>query len=333
MTNKNFLKKINDLTNFHYEKSKEYKKILNFFKFQKNVCYSLEKLPFLPARLFKEINLKSISNSKVFKTLLSSGTSGSKPSKIYLDKENAYNQRKALSKIFKSFVSEERIPMLIISKNIKFDSQKFNAKTAAIIGFSSFAKSTHYLITENDEIDKKLLNDFLVKFSDKKFIIFGFTYDVYKFLLNKLDKKKINFENGILLHGGGWKKLESIKISNKDFKRKLKNKYNIKKVINYYGLIEQVGSIFFECPNCDAFICSDYSDIIIRDKNLGIIKKGKGLVQLFSLLPTSYPGHNILTEDIGEIIDDNKCKCGVMGKKFRIYGRVKEAELRGCSDV
>ena len=33
--------------------------------------------------------------------------------------------------------------------------------------------------------------------------------------------------------------------------------------------------------------------------------KQKGLVQLISVLPTSYPGHNILTEDVGEIVGEN----------------------------
>jgi len=61
--------------------------------------------------------------------------------------------------------------------------------------------------------------------------------------------------------------------------------------------------------------------------------KQKGLIQLISLLPTSYPGHNILTEDIGEVIGEDDCKCGLKGKYFLVHGRAKEAELRGCSDV
>ena len=55
--------------------------------------------------------------------------------------------------------------------------------------------------------------------------------------------------------------------------------------------------------------------------------------QLFSLLPTSYPGHNILTEDIGEIIKEDNCKCDIQEKHFLVHGRAKEAEIRGCSDV
>ena len=61
--------------------------------------------------------------------------------------------------------------------------------------------------------------------------------------------------------------------------------------------------------------------------------KKKGLIQLISLLPTSYPGHSILTEDIGEVVEKNNCKCALYGKRFLVHGRVKEAEVRGCSDV
>ena len=79
---------------------------------------------------------------------------------------------------------------------------------------------------------------------------------------------------------------------------------------------------------------SVYSDIFIRDKKFNVLKnKKKGLIQLMSLLPTSYPGHNILTEDIGEIIGEDNCKCGLKGKYFLVHGRAKEAEIRGCSDI
>ena len=82
------------------------------------------------------------------------------------------------------------------------------------------------------------------------------------------------------------------------------------------------------------FVTSSFSDIFVRDKNFNILKNGKrGLIQLFSLLPTSYPGHNILTEDIGEIVGQDNCKCGLKGKYFLVHGRAKQAEIRGCSDV
>ena len=59
----------------------------------------------------------------------------------------------------------------------------------------------------------------------------------------------------------------------------------------------------------------------------------RGIVQLLSLIPSSYPGHNILTEDIGEEIPIEKCNCDIKGKKFIIHGRLEKTEIRGCSDV
>ena len=57
------------------------------------------------------------------------------------------------------------------------------------------------------------------------------------------------------------------------------------------------------------------------------------MIQLLSTLPTSYPGHNILTEDLGEIVSLNGCDCGKKGKTFRIHGRILNSEIRGCSDT
>ena len=98
-------------------------------------------------------------------------------------------------------------------------------------------------------------------------------------------------------------------------------------------MIEQTGSVFLECER-GFFHCSIFSDILIRNANLNPCELNEvGLIQSLSLLPTSYPGHNILTEDMGKIIGNNDCKCGKGGKYFSIIGRVPNTELRGCSDA
>ena len=128
--------------------------------------------------------------------------------------------------------------------------------------------------------------------------------------------------------------MEEIKITNKAFKDKLFSKFKLRKIYNYYGLVEQTGSIFFDCHECGNFITSIFSDVIIRDNDFNSISDGKkGLIQLLSLLPTSYPGHNILTEDIGEIVSEKKCKYSAKGKHFIVHGRAEQAEIRGCSDA
>ena len=331
---KDFLGKINKLNNFHYENSSQFRKIIDLIYPLKKIKI-LEDIPFIPAKLFKELELKSIPNKKVFKILNSSGTSSGKPSKIYLDKDNARTQTLVLNKIVTKIIGKKRLPMLIIDeKKIIQDPTKFDAKTAAIIGFSMFGSNHQYLI-KNGSVDYENLNIFLEKFAKQKFLIFGFTSLVYEQLINKLDVKKIKsfFENSILIHGGGWKKMEKIKVSNEIFKRKLNKSLKINHIINYYGLIEQTGSIFFECSKCGCFTPSEYSEVLIRDKNFKVLPKNKkGFIQLLSILPKSYPGHSILTEDIGQLINNN-CKFCKIAKKFKVYGRAEQSEIRGCSDV
>ena len=334
---KNFLKSIKDLTLHHKKNSSEYRKIINFFGYNLSKFHSVDDIPFIPINLFKLKNLISIKKKDINKTLLSSGTTNSALSKIYLDKKNAYNQVKVLKKIIERLLGTKRLPMLVIDQKPDNNSrEKFNARRAAIYGFSIFGKDQTFFLNEKGKINYKEVNNFLKKHKNSKFLIFGFTSFIYENLILKLSTKflKGDFKNGVLLHGGGWKKMKDIKISNEMFKFKLQNKLNLKEIYNYYGLVEQTGSIFIECKKCGSFLSSNFSDIIVRDKYFNKVEDGqKGLVQLISLLPTSYPGHSILTEDIGEIVPRHKIKCNLDAKHFLIHGRLEDSEVRGCSDV
>jgi hypothetical protein len=57
------------------------------------------------------------------------------------------------------------------------------------------------------------------------------------------------------------------------------------------------------------------------------------VIQTLSLLPRSYPGHSLLTEDLGVVHGQDDCPCGRKGTYFSIVGRIPQAELRGCSDT
>lgn len=332
-----FEKIINSLTKYHFNKSPIYKKVLLGLNYNLKKNYKLEDLPFLPIRIYKNHELKSIPEKKIVRILRSSGTSGNTPSKIYLDSKNSINQIKVLNKIIKNTLGDKRLPMLIIDKKINMPrNAEMNARMAAINGFSIFGNNHTFLLNSDEKINYDVLKKFLRNYAKNKFLIFGFTSVIYENLIKnfKLEKKYFKMKNGIILHGGGWKKLENLKITNNKFKTLLEKKFQIKNVINYYGLVEQTGSIFVECAKCSRFVTTEFSDIIIRDKNFKACSNNtKGMIQIMSAIPTSYPGHNILTEDIGTIKGENNCKCGKLGKYFLVHGRIKEAEIRGCSNV
>ena len=105
-----FDKEICNLTIHHYKNSPQYKKIFDTFGYQINDI-NLEKIPFLPTKLFKQHDLLSVKKEKVLKTLISSGTSSSYPSKIHLDKENAYNQIKGCC-IYTKYINAKISPHL-----------------------------------------------------------------------------------------------------------------------------------------------------------------------------------------------------------------------------
>ena len=325
-----------NLTNYHYKKCNEYNKICKHLNYKIKNKLPLDKLPFLSVNIFKFLNLKSINNKKIVRVMKSSGTSGNNLSKIYLDKTNSINQIKVLNKLFTDVTKiKERLPMLVIDSKSTLTNKNFSARSAAIIGFSLFASKITYALNEDMTINIKAIKDFYEKNRNKKTMIFGFTHLVWKSLLSKnILKENLKFSNSFLIHGGGWKKLKQKQISNKKFKGELNSKLGIKKIINYYGMVEQTGSIFFESEKCDYFHTSIFSDVFVRDKefkNIGFNKKG--ILQILSVLPTSYPGHNIVTEDLGVIVGEDDCKCGKKGKYFKVFDRLEKSEVRGCSDA
>jgi hypothetical protein len=99
-------------------------------------------------------------------------------------------------------------------------------------------------------------------------------------------------------------------------------------------MVEQTGSIYVECE-CGHLHTSVFSDIICRrSKDFSECDFGEeGLIEVVSVLPESYPGHVLLTEDVGVVLGEDDCPCGRKGKYFKINGRIAKAEIRGCSDT
>jgi phenylacetate-coenzyme A ligase PaaK-like adenylate-forming protein len=327
---------LSNLTRHHYEQSPEFQRVATLFGYSASACKPVEDLPFLPIRLFKEFELLSVPRGEIIKTMTSSGTSGQAVSKIFLDRTTATNQTKVLVKIVSSFTGAKRLPLLIVdSPSVIKDRNLFSARGAAILGFSMLGCDPTYLLNDDYQIDFGRLDAFLERHEGSKVLLFGFTFIVWQHLCLALESTGRRLElDGILLHGGGWKKLASLAVDNQTFKARVAGLCGISTVCNYYGMVEQTGSIFLEC-SAGVLHASIFSDIIVRDPVtfVPLPPRQAGLLQVISLLPTSYPGHSLLTEDVGEILGEDDCPCGRKGKYFAVHGRVVNAEVRGCSDV
>jgi hypothetical protein len=290
----------------------------------------------IPVRMFKHKDFMSVPADEIIKTLLSSGTTGQLQSKIYLNANTARSQTLVLSRIMSKLIGSKRIPMLIVdSESITKDRTVFSARTTGIRGFSIFGKDIHYALDDNLEFNVDTVTKFFNKYHDEPKLIFGFTFLIWKNFADNLKclNQNLSFEKSILLHGGGWKKLESQKVSKLDFKENFIN-LGFDKVHDYYGMVEQTGSIFIECEK-GYFHTNNFNDLTIRDPMTYLQQKNgsEGLISLESILPFSYPGHRILTEDLGVIIGEDNCTCGRKGKYFKVNGRLPKSEIRGCSNA
>jgi len=322
------LKKLHE---YHLENSVEYRSICSQL-FNKPIFF-IEDIPYIPVSIFKNHELKSINDNEVFKVLASSGTSGSTPSRIFLDKCTANMQTKALSNIMQYVIGKERLPMILIdSISVIKNRVSYSARGAGILGMSIFGKSHFYLLNEQMNIDYEGYEKFIAKHKNSPILLFGFTFMVWQYLYES--SIKADLSEAILIHSGGWKKMLEKAVDNSTFKRKLKEKIGIQKVFNFYGMAEQVGSVFLECEH--GYLHSpNFADIIIRNPfDFAPMEKGQeGIIQVLSVLPKSYPGHSLLTEDMGILMGEDDCKCSRKGKYFIITGRMKKADLRGCSDT
>jgi phenylacetate-coenzyme A ligase PaaK-like adenylate-forming protein len=331
--NLKLLSELTELSEFHYSHSPEYRKITSTLYPRSGKYKSVEEIPWLPVRLFKDLEVKSIEDTDVFRILTSSGTTGQQVSKIYLDKVAAATQVEAMAGTLSTVLGEKRLPMLIVdSKKVTMPSS-LSARGAGVLGMMNLGRRHTFALNEDEELDTQAVIDFLAKYGSEPFFIFGFTYMVWLHLIAERYEEKLDLSNGILIHGGGWKKLIDVEVDNSAFRETLSEKTGLTCIHNFYGMVEQIGTIYLESPVGDGLYAPNFADVIIRDPiSLLPMPLGEpGLIQVLSTLPRSYPGHSLLTEDMGVImgVDDGYWP----GKRFAVMGRLPKSEVRGCSDT
>lgn len=330
-------KELTELTEYHKEHCKEYHSFLDAVGYKKENIKSVADIPFFPVRMFKNYDLMSIERKDVFKVMTSSGTTGQKVSRIYDDKDNAIAQQKVMTRILSDFWGKKRLPLMVIdTPAVMKDRKMFSARGAAVIGLSVVARETVYVLNDDMSLNYEKFEAFLEKYNGQRFIIFGFTFMVWQHLYQALLKagKQYDMPEAFLMTGGGWKKLQQESVSNDVFKNALHKQCGINHFLDHYGMVEQTGCIYAECE-CGHLHASIFSDVITRHfEDFSPCRIGEeGILQTVSVLPHSYPGHSLLTEDVGIVLGEDDCPCGRKGKYIKIIGRMKNAELRGCSDT
>ena len=323
---------LNELMQFHYENCRDYARIIDAAWGGLRTYRAIDEVPFLPVGLFKERELSSTSLSSL--VLQSSGTTGQVPSRIIVDPETATRQSRALIATFLPILGDSRLPFLAIDTRDVLHATNMTARGAGVLGMMKFGAKATFALSSELGTDHQAIRKFVAANGGRPFLIFGFTYLVWTKLYEQFRDGELDLSNAILVHSGGWKKLEGQKVSNATFRDAFRARFNLTRIYNFYGFVEQIGSMFVEGPE-GLLYPPNFTDVIVRRPgSWEPAEPGEeGVLQVVSLLPRSYPGHSVLTEDRGTVLAIDKGIDGHFGKAITVAGRVAKAELRGCSDV
>jgi hypothetical protein len=315
----------------HRNRCSPYRRILAGIDGSGHPGDGLAGLPWIPARLFKTHDLHSLQPDEVFKIAMSSGTSGAR-SRIHLDRKAAIEQQRVLSDSIRTILGPERRPMLIADAPMKSVGGTVTARTASIVGLLPHGTNHVFALDDQEQPDIAAIRGFLDRYGRSPYFICGLTTVVWLRLYPVARDLGLDLSDAILLHSGGWKRVLSEGVTNAEFRHRLAMDTGLTRVHSYYGMVEQLGTIFAEGSSDECFYCPDHAQIIIRDplswreQSTGV----PGVIEVVSVLPTSYPGNVLLTEDLGVVrgVDDGE----LPGKRFSVIGRVPRAESRGCGN-
>jgi hypothetical protein len=301
-------------------------------------------LPFLPVRILKaNPPLSLVRNAEVKRTLTSSATTSQMPSRVVLDSPTARRMTRGIVSIVRDFIGPSRRPFLVVdTAGFQGSGSDLGARGAAIQGLQPFSSETTYCLTADAQgeliLDLEKVKQFAQGRQDTEVLVYGFTFILWNHLVKPLVEAGVclNLPNVRILHSGGWKRLQDQAVEKTVFNEQLARVVGCSPdlVVDFYGMVESVGVIF---PDCSAGNKHGpvFGDVIVRNPlTLEPVAEGEhGVVQVCSILPTSFPGHLLLTEDMAQVLAYDGCPCGRRGISFRFVGRVPKAELRGCGNI
>jgi hypothetical protein len=329
-----FLEEMNSLTLHHMQGCVEFARMWPDWKKAERA----EELPFVHVGVFKQLELKTTGKDIKHERVVHSSSTSGVSSRIVLDARSSKLQTESTTKILTDFVGPEKRSLLILDSAKSLYRRELSARIAAAMSLRPLSSEIHFLM-EDPEEPGSMKWDLLAKIlaSHDSFLVYGFSWVLWLAwaratfpddIKSVLRKKKVHF-----VHSGGWKKLEASKVSREEFDSKLlENVDRDSEVVDFYGLVEQLGIIYPLCEHGARHI-PVWADIVVRDTyTLKPLEEKAGQLQLLNTITYGAPYHSVLSEDIGRILPSS-CLCGRLGKRFELLGRVPKAEIRGCANV
>lgn len=139
-------------------------------------------------------------------------------------------------------------------------------------------------------------------------------------LLDFAEKYNLQCYNTTIVETGGMKGRRE-ELTREELHLQLKNSFAVNAIHSEYGMTELLSQAYSSGDGL--FHCPPWMKVLVRDEDdpMHISATGKGAINIIDLA-NIYSCCFIATDDVGEVYEDGS---------FRIFGRMDNSDIRGCS--
>ncbi|WP_185872449.1 LuxE/PaaK family acyltransferase [Blattabacterium cuenoti] len=303
---------------FHYQikYNKIYKNYLQSLKIDPIEIKNISQIPFLPISFFKTHcichNTKSIPDI----IFTSSGTTGIKKSKHYVEDLSIYLN--SIKKGFEFFYGPiEKFKFLGLIPTDRNDSSLIYMVKYFIQ--KTIKNGSHFISSSYSYKRKNII------FPEKKnILIFGLSFSLLDFIKKNVgnSKRKNEYKKNVIIMETGGMKGKRKEIIREELHNILKKFFFVDEIHSEYGMTELLSQAYakkngiFRCPPWMKIYIRDPEDPFIHINNNKI--GGIDIIDLSNYLSCPF----ISTEDLGRKINE---------EEFEVLGRMDFSDIRGCN--
>jgi len=297
---------------YQAEKCEPYRRYLELLDCDPLRVRKIEDIPFLPIQLFKTEKIYC-GDSEAEMIFTSSSTTGMTPSRHYVADLSLYE--KSFTEGFRlqyGDVSQYAILALLPSYLERTGSSLIYMADSLMR--QSGNESNGYYLYNHGELYEMLET---MKKEGQKTILIGVSFALLDFVANH----ECIFPSLILIETGGMKG-RGIELSRDDIHSHLKKAFGVENVHSEYGMAELLSQAY--SSGAGIFSTPPWMKVIIRDLNNPFRKIPEGTPGGINIIDLANAGSCsfIETQDLGT---------KTAGDHFKILGRIKDSELRGCN--
>ena len=313
---------IDEVFQFQYQNNSVYKQWCNLLGIQNwelgvnqslniNSQFPIPNYPFLPISLFKSHSIKTteFNAQQIFE---SSGTTQTINSKHFVKDIEVY-KRSFLTAFELAYgrVAEWCIIGLLPSY-LERNNSSLVCMVDELVKQSKHPSSGFYLY----DFDKLTNNLNELETAKQKTLVIGVTFALIDFA----DAHQMNLQHTIVMETGGMKGRKR-EMTRDEVHQIIKSRLGVNALHSEYGMTELLSQAYSK--GNDRHYCPPWMKVMVRDEEDPLLVKpfGKGAINIIDLA-NIYSCSFIATEDVGEVFEDGS---------FKIYGRLDNSDLRGCS--